>query len=486
MNNNVIWVDDRDNVIGEVTRRKAHKEGLLHRVAVIYLVNDKGEILVNERAKDGHLDHSSAGHVDAGEEYFVAAKRELEEELGVAGVQLRSIGSTQARDVGKNFDGEAFDSRHMFRVYVCKANPVRLKEDEVKSVYWAKPENVLKDMQANPKKYTEGFKSTIKLFLIIAEPKVLETTRIAVEKSKYVKIDREKITEFAKTFKHRNVLHWLSGSPLSFSHLSDEEKLNFLLVFNSTSFCYWGDPKWMVEYRGERYDGSWGMVAAILRALENGKPILDAKYRSKISRREYQEILGGNVEIPLFEERWKITKEVAAHLMKNNGGSFTEFVKQANGDAVKLLGHIIRNFPSFDDTAIFYGQKIEFYKRAQLLVADIYQLFDRKGYGNLTNAERLTACADYKLPQSLRTLGIISYTKSLAEKVDSKTPLIHGEQEEIDIRANTIWAIEFIRQELEKIGKRVMPIGINDHLWLMGQDKSKHEKPYHRTVTAAY
>lgn len=316
--------------------------------------------------------------------------------------------------------------------------------------------------------------------------KVLETTKYAFEKSKYVKINRDKIAELAQSFHHGNIPHWLSGSPLNFSHLSDEEKLNFLLVFNSTSFCYWGDPKWTIEYRGEKYDGSWGMVAAILRAMDSGKPILDAKYRANINRQEYQEILAGNVEIPLFEERWKITKEVASRLMNENGGDLVNFVKQSDGDAMKLLELILQSFPSFDDTSIFYSKKIHFYKRAQLLVSDIYQLFGGEGYGNLTNVDRLTACADYKLPQSLRTLGIISYTKSLAEKIDNKIPLIHSEQEEVDIRTNTIWAVELIRQGLEKIGKTVMPIGINDHLWLMGQDKSRHEKSYHRTVTTAY
>ncbi|OGN13905.1 MAG: hypothetical protein A3J47_03450 [Candidatus Yanofskybacteria bacterium RIFCSPHIGHO2_02_FULL_43_22] len=157
---NVIWVDEKDNVLGEITRQKAHQEGLLHRVAVIYLINEKGEILVNERADGGHLDHSSAGHVDVGESYLEAATRELEEELGVIGVELQDIGSTHAQDIGANFN-----SRHMFRVYVCRAVPVKLKEDEVRSVFWANPKDVYEDMRVNPKKYTGGFKSTIELYL---------------------------------------------------------------------------------------------------------------------------------------------------------------------------------------------------------------------------------------------------------------------------------------------------------------------------------
>lgn len=316
--------------------------------------------------------------------------------------------------------------------------------------------------------------------------KVLETTKYALEKSKYVKINQDKIAELAKSFQHGNLAHWLNSSPLNFSHLSDDEKMNLLLVFNSTSFCYWGEPKWTIEYKGESYDGSWGMIAAILRAIDNGKPILDAKYRAQISEQDYQEIMEGNVEIPLFQERLKIIRDVSSHLLEEYDGDFVKFVKKANGNAIKLVELIIKSFPSFDDTSIFYGKEINFYKRAQLLVADIYQLFGGEGYGNLSNVDQLTACADYKLPQSLRTLEILSYTKSLADKVDNKIPLIHSEQEEIDIRTSTIWAVEFIRQELEKIGKQVMPIGINDHLWLMGQDKNKHEKPYHRTLTTAY
>ncbi len=159
---NVIWVDENDNVLGETTREKAHKEGLLHRVVVIYVVNDKGEIIVSERAKGEHLlDHSSAGHVDVGEDYLSAAKRELEEELGIADVELNEIGYAQAQDKKENI----YDRKHMFRVYVCKAAPVKLKYDEVKSVFWANPKEIYEDMQVNPGKYTGGFKSTLKLFL---------------------------------------------------------------------------------------------------------------------------------------------------------------------------------------------------------------------------------------------------------------------------------------------------------------------------------
>ncbi len=154
---NVIWVDENDNVLGEISREQAHDKNMLHRVAAIFLLNDRGEILVNERAKDGYLDHSSAGHVEVGESYLIAAKRELEEELGVANVELHELGLTKEDDKS--------DRRHIYKVFICRALPRALNEKEVKSVFWANPAAVLEDMKKSPEKYTGGFKSTLNLFL---------------------------------------------------------------------------------------------------------------------------------------------------------------------------------------------------------------------------------------------------------------------------------------------------------------------------------
>lgn len=157
---NVIWVDEKDNVLGEIAREKAHAEGLLHRVAVTYVINGNGEILIQERLDNGKLDHSSAGHVDVCESYLKAAKRELEEELGIVRARLKESGSAQAQDMYGNSN-----NKHVMKIFMCKAVPVKLKKDEVKSVFWANPKTVQTDMKIHPQKYTNGFKSTLKVFL---------------------------------------------------------------------------------------------------------------------------------------------------------------------------------------------------------------------------------------------------------------------------------------------------------------------------------
>lgn len=316
--------------------------------------------------------------------------------------------------------------------------------------------------------------------------KILETTHSVFERSKNVQINNDKIVDFCKTFQHGNLPHWLSESPIEHTHLKDSDKLNLLLLFNSISFCYWGNPKWTVEYKGGKYDGSWGMIASIMRAVEEGIPIFDTEFRSKISKEDFQKILRGNIEIPLLEERWKITKEVASILLEKYSGDFAKLIKEAGGDATKMLDLITTNFSSFEDVSEYEEKKIYFYKRAQLLIEDIYQAFGGEGYGNLSNLEGFTACADYKLPQSLRKLGIISYTKELEKKIDMFIQIPYDSPDEVEIRSNTIWAIEMIKKELYKKGKSIYPFEINDHLWLMGQNKKLDDKPYHRTITTAY
>lgn len=278
--------------------------------------------------------------------------------------------------------------------------------------------------------------------------KVLSTTKFVVSNAKYVSINKKKIKEFCKHFNESHINHWLNESPFDLTKLNEKEGLHFLLVFNAISFSYWGDPKWVIKYNNEEFDGAWGMISALGKAIENNIPILNMKYLSNISGKDFEKIVEGNVEIPLFEERLNILREVGKVVLEKFDGDFSVLIKKANNDAIKLLDLIILNFPSFEDSSLYKGKRVYFYKRAQLLISDIYQYFNGNSYGKLKNTNELTACADYKLPKVLRQLGIIEYKKELAEKIDKKIELYKGSEEEIEIRACTIWANEFIKQEV--------------------------------------
>jgi isopentenyldiphosphate isomerase len=162
MDDLVIWVDENDTELGTVTRKQAHEEGLLHRIAVVIVSDTDGNILVQERM-NGKLDHSSAGHVDVGETYTQAAQRELYEELGIKTVELKYVGKGMT-------DEEILGGapvKHIYEVFTCREEPQALAEGEVKSVFWMKPDDIRSEMEnrETAHKYTLTFPQTLRLFL---------------------------------------------------------------------------------------------------------------------------------------------------------------------------------------------------------------------------------------------------------------------------------------------------------------------------------
>lgn len=316
--------------------------------------------------------------------------------------------------------------------------------------------------------------------------KILEATKFVVDNSKFVSINKDKLFEFADTFKYDKVHHWLSDIFFNSCHLSDNDKLNFLFIFDSLSFCYWGDPKWTIEFEGKSYDGAFGMLMTLIRAINEGYEILSFDYCANLSKKDFSHILRANIEIPLFKERLDIINEIGRIIINKYDGQLSNLINKANGDSEELIKLIIEDFPSFRDESQYDNKTIYFYKRAQLLTFDIYRVFNGKSFGDLKNIDSITALADYKLPQILKRLNILIYSDDLSNSINDKQELIHDSLEEIEIRSNTIWAIEYIKQQIQKRYPKITSIEVNDYLWLKAQEKSSNDMPYHHTRTIAY
>ena len=91
-------VDDNGNIIGTAPRSKCHGDpSLIHRTAHVFVFHPDGrQVLLQLRRKDkdiqpGKWDTSVGGHLDHGEDYETAARRELREELGFTGTDELAI-----------------------------------------------------------------------------------------------------------------------------------------------------------------------------------------------------------------------------------------------------------------------------------------------------------------------------------------------------------------------------------------------------------
>ncbi|MBI4800417.1 MAG: NUDIX domain-containing protein [Desulfarculus sp.] len=81
-------VDEQDRPQGVRPRWLIHRDGLPHRAVHVLVFDGQGRLYLQRRspAKDtfpGRWTSSASGHVDPGEDYGQAARRELMEELGL-------------------------------------------------------------------------------------------------------------------------------------------------------------------------------------------------------------------------------------------------------------------------------------------------------------------------------------------------------------------------------------------------------------------
>jgi hypothetical protein len=155
-----------------------------------------------------------------------------------------------------------------------------------------------------------------------------------------------------------------------------------------------------------------------------------------------------------------------------------------------LVRLVVGGLSSFRDEAIYQGRRVGFYKRAQILAADLHGAAGSReprsrSWGDLARLYELTAFADYKLPQILRHQGILRYSSPLAEMVDRQVLLPAGSSEEVEIRASTVWAVELLRQEIQAQGLDLPSYRIDWLLWSASQE-SGQMRPYHRTRTIYY
>ncbi|MFP5502716.1 MAG: queuosine 5'-phosphate N-glycosylase/hydrolase [Candidatus Sericytochromatia bacterium] len=314
---------------------------------------------------------------------------------------------------------------------------------------------------------------------------VLEDARFVSERARHVVIDEAAVEAAGADFARRNIpvpawndqLHFTDGTGRT---------ANYLVLLDGLNFSFWGEPRWGIDYRGQALRGYWALAAALKRAIEEGFAVDDARVMAGVSESELRAVLRGRGEIPLFEARLAHMRQIGRTLLERYDGQFSRVIAEAGGSAVALARRVIEAFPSYDDTSMYADRRIRLYKRAQILPADLYGAFGGRGLGAFHDIGRLTAFADYKVPQVLVKLGVMRYEAALEARIRQGRPLPAGSEEEVEIRAASIWGVERLRQAMARHGREAIAIEVDWILWEMGLHLDPEDMPYHRTRTTAY
>lgn len=317
---------------------------------------------------------------------------------------------------------------------------------------------------------------------------VLASIEPVIERASHVAFDPEAAARFVDALPADLSAPTWTGD----THFGDgtERTVWYVLVLDTINFCFWGEPRWRFEYRGEALDGYAALSAALRRAFERGVPLHEPEFLLDLTVEQLASVLDGEGRLPLMDERTALLRELGGGLLQHFGGDAAHLVRIADGSALKLVEFLVEAFPGFRDEASYGGSPVLFYKRAQIAAADLHGTFGGRGYGAFYDIDQLTAFADYKLPQLLRAHGILQYEPALAARVDRQVELPPGSEEEIEIRAFTIHAVE----ELKALLNRRQTGDALPHEWasfevdwlLWNRSQGLEAQPYHRTRTIYY
>ncbi len=155
----VVLVDENDNQLGLMEKIEAHEKALLHRAFSVFIFNDKGELMLQQRAAEKYHSpllwtNTCCSHQRDGESNLAAGKRRLQEEMGFT-TDLKEVFSFIYKAPFDNGLTEHELDHVMIGYFNSKP---KINKEEVASYKWMPLEDVKSDIENNPKVYTEWFK----------------------------------------------------------------------------------------------------------------------------------------------------------------------------------------------------------------------------------------------------------------------------------------------------------------------------------------
>ena len=168
--NKVVLVNEQDDPIGEMEKMEAHVKGELHRAFSVFVFNDKGKMLLQQRAINkyhggGLWTNACCSHPQLGEHVIDAASERLKFEMGLNCNLSFLYSFLYKAEVENNLIVHELD-----HVFIGQTNNQPCpNEMEVENYKWISVDCLKKDVEKNPDRYTYWFTAAL--------PKVLNNLK---------------------------------------------------------------------------------------------------------------------------------------------------------------------------------------------------------------------------------------------------------------------------------------------------------------------
>ncbi len=162
---NVILVDQYDVQIGTMLKMEAHEKAVLHRAFSVFILNSKGEIMLQQRAASKYHSpllwtNTCCSHQREGESNVDAGKRRLLEEMGFVTELEELFSFIYKAPFDNGLTEHEFD--HVMIGYYNQ-NPI-INKEEVANWKWMYQDAIKSDIEKNPQNYTVWFKIIFEKF----------------------------------------------------------------------------------------------------------------------------------------------------------------------------------------------------------------------------------------------------------------------------------------------------------------------------------
>ncbi len=161
----IVLVNDQDEEVGSMEKMEAHRKGLLHRAFSVFIMNSKGEMLIQQRAEGkyhsgGLWSNACCSHPRKGERTEEAAHRRLQEELGFD-CELRPLFTLKyCAEVGENLIEHELD-----HIYIGNHDGApEANKDEVKNYQYVTIHRLEQWIAERPEEFTYWFRLALPEF----------------------------------------------------------------------------------------------------------------------------------------------------------------------------------------------------------------------------------------------------------------------------------------------------------------------------------
>ncbi len=314
-------------------------------------------------------------------------------------------------------------------------------------------------------------------------PQLRAAAAEVARRARHVRIESEALEELAGLLARERPAQ-SSLDPAQRSLGGEANTVAFVLTLNAINFGSGWFP--LLAKR----DGLSGYltIAGALRERFEREGAWSAAELQRLRPQDTARLFGQTLAPPvseLMELFARALAELGRFLARDHGGRFAGPIEEARGSAQRLV-RILARMPLYQDVGRYEGFEVPFYKRAQITCSDLAEALRGRGLGRFADIDELTLFADNLVPHVLRSFGVLLYSPDLSKRIEAEELIPSGSEEEIEIRAVALHAVERLSGSCARRGWKAPPRRLDHLLWSRGQSPLVKARPRHRTRCPYY